>query len=313
MAVSYTTQDRTKHPSKGDWLPKVAKTEASSLALRILSASILVAGIIVGTAWTLPKVQQWKKVDLLPYDGNWYEEIRHMQKTSSIAVTTTITRNYFYIPFSIRWEQYARRMGYDWYQINLDLTKLQFPTAHWHKISVIYALLLKGYEYVLFTDGDTVLMHPEIRIEEFIREASQSTQLWISEDLPGVQTIINTGLMIVRNGTWSIQMLKYVMHESRDQRVYPHHWPVEQGSVHRWIQVHPKPFFHMYPYGKRFQVFSSFSGSPAEEAENVLGKGIWVLHFPGGYSESRHQYAQSVFDYMQGKYPIRNNLTASYG
>mmetsp|Transcript_1380 Transcript_1380/g.8537 ORF Transcript_1380/g.8537 Transcript_1380/m.8537 type:complete len:311 (+) Transcript_1380:141-1073(+) len=310
MAVSSTAHDHPKHTSMGDCPPKVAKTKDSSLVLRILGASVLVAGIIVATTWSLPKVQLWRKVDLLQNEGNWYEEIRHVHKNSSIAVTTTITTNYFYIPFSIRWEQYACKMRYDWYQIDLDRTNLQFPAAHWHKISVIYALLLKGYEYVLFTDGDTVLMHPEIRIEEFIREAPQDTQLWISEDLPGVQTIINTGLMIVRNGTWSIQMLKYVMHESRDQRVYPHHWPAEQGSVHRWIQVHPKPFFHMYPYGERFQVFSSFSGNPAEEAEDKLRKGIWVLHFPGGYSESRHQYARSLFDYMQGKHPIRSNLTS---
>lgn len=285
---------------------QVPKMKANNLVLSIVGPSVLMVGVIISTSWVLSRRQQQKSASLAWHVQGWYPELRQIHRRSSIAIATTITSNYFYIPFSIRWEQYANSMGYDWYRINLDNTELRFPAPHWHKISLMYELLQRGYEYVLFTDGDTVLMQPGRRIEEFLNEAARNTQLWISADLPGVQTIINTGLMIVRNGTWSREMLKYVMRESRDLRIDPHRWPAEQGSVHRWIQVHPKPFFHMYPYGERFQVFSTFEGNPVKEAEDVREKKIWVLHFPAGYSDSRHIYARSIFDYMQGKYPVGN-------
>lgn len=270
----------------------------------MLIVLLIAAALALLIDWRLRRTAISHTVRTRMHNGTWYPEIRNAQKNSTVAITSTFTDDYFYIPFTARWAAYAKKYNYDWYGINIKKAEIQFPTPHWHKAAVLYDLLSLGYEFVVFSDGDSVLIRPDRRVEDFVMAAPPQTELWISRDLSWAATKINSGLMIVRRGTWSLEMLKYTIRESSDHRINPRNWPFEQGSIDRWIQVHPKKLYQLFPYGKKFQIFSSFGDSPEEEAEAIYKKNVWVMHFAGGYSDSRHEYAQAVFNYTQRKHPV---------
>lgn len=269
--------------------------------LLILSTVGAVALVI---DWSLRREIVDREIRTQMHNGTWYPEIRHAKKNSTVAIATSFNDAYYYIPFTDRWIAYAKKHRYDWYGINTGQAEIEFPTLHWHKPAVIYDLLSFGYEFVIFSDGDTVLLHPERTIEDFVQMAPPPTQLWISRDLSWAATKINAGLLIVRRGTWSLEMLKNAIRESADPRINPQDWPREQGSIDRWIKLSPQKFYKIFPYGKTFQVFSSFGDEPEKELDDAYQQDIWVLHFPGGYSDSRHEYAQAVFNFSQRKYPV---------
>mmetsp|Transcript_8626 Transcript_8626/g.53593 ORF Transcript_8626/g.53593 Transcript_8626/m.53593 type:complete len:280 (+) Transcript_8626:259-1098(+) len=277
----------------------------SSLRLKYMLLALIAATVVALLIdWGLSKEVIPNEVRTQMHNGTWYPEIRNAKKNSTIAVTTTFDDGYFYTPFTLRWISYAKKYNYDWYGINIGYAEIQFPTPHWHKAAVIFDLLSYGYEFVVFTDGDSVLVHPERTVEYFVKTSPPQTQLWISRDLSWATTEINTGLLIVRRGTWSLEMLKYTIRESGDSRIRPQDWPREQGSIDRWIRLSSKKSCKIFPYGRMFQIFSSFGDEPEKELEGVYQQNVWVMHFAGGYSESRHKYAQAVFNYSQTKYPV---------
>jgi hypothetical protein len=113
---------------------------------------------------------------------------------------------------------YAIRHGYAVHVVS-DL-KTERPPA-WHRVQLIPALFDLGYEFVLWTDADTVILRQD---KDILSEVRPGKDLYLVEHThPAFPTskVPNTGVMLVRNTAWSRNFFERVwsMTEYRD-----HNW-----------------------------------------------------------------------------------------
>lgn len=103
----------------------------------------------------------------------------------------------------------------------LDKTR----SASWNKILFLQEHL-PNYDWIWWTDADSLVMNMEIRLENIIDEDDDdicAPDMIITEDYNG----LNAGQFLIRNCDWSIEFLKRVYNE--DQFINHHWW--EQAAI----------------------------------------------------------------------------------
>lgn len=121
---------------------------------------------------------------------------------SKIAIVSLYDENYKEIGkySDLNKQAYAKLHGYDIYLYNtlLDSSKL----APWNKILAIQNHI-NDYDYIFWTDADSLIMNFDIKLEEFIDE---NYDLIISKE--EVMNNLNTGHFFIKNSQWSKSLLE---------------------------------------------------------------------------------------------------------
>uniref|UniRef100_A0A7S2WUX7 Nucleotide-diphospho-sugar transferase domain-containing protein n=1 Tax=Rhizochromulina marina TaxID=1034831 RepID=A0A7S2WUX7_9STRA len=96
--------------------------------------------------------------------------------------------------------QYAQRHGYDLVVARGKDIDRSRPAA-WSKFKAMRKHLPR-YDYLLYTDADTIVMNQEVKLESLVGDGS--ADVIITEDWNGV----NTGVFMLRNSTWTYWFLR---------------------------------------------------------------------------------------------------------
>jgi hypothetical protein len=91
----------------------------------------------------------------------------------------------------------------------------------WSKIKLIQRYL-QSYDYVVWVDGDTMIMNDQIKLEEIIKQHSNGMDIMVAQDW----TMINTGVIFIKNTEWSRKFLDLIY----DQIQFLDHPNWEQAS-----------------------------------------------------------------------------------
>lgn len=98
---------------------------------------------------------------------------------------------------------YCEKQCYDFFDEETDVDYTR-PLA-WSKINIIKKHL-PDYDYVLWVDGDTLLMNNNIKIENIIKDFSNKKDITVAQDW----TMINTGVILLKNTTWTMNFLNLI-------------------------------------------------------------------------------------------------------
>lgn len=105
---------------------------------------------------------------------------------------------------------YCEKNGYDYYS-ETDSTSIKTfcqkdnLAIQWYKVKLLKDIIetKKEYDWVLFMDADAVVSNIDRRVEEYIDDRYN---LIFASDL-GYHSVINTGVILVKNSQWSIDFL----------------------------------------------------------------------------------------------------------
>eukprot|EP00434_Breviolum_minutum_P007280 symbB.v1.2.006426.t1/scaffold383.1/size215797/8 len=129
-------------------------------------------------------------------------------------------------------EAYAQKHGYRQQSWILDPTELQQlcegRAPQWAKVALLRRLLRQalasdaGPRWIVWLDADTLLLNFDVKLEDF---TIQDFDLIMSEDM---SCELNTGVMILRTSTWSLQLLDEVWAKA-DAKL--HHGPFHEQTA----------------------------------------------------------------------------------
>jgi hypothetical protein len=167
-------------------------------------------------------------INTLSNNGILYELNTNQGKRPKIAVATAaIGKDYGCLVEKgiINKKAYCKKHGYDFFHATQILNNaLGFHTEKkrhpaWSKVVLTYHLLKHfGYDWVFWTDADSLIMNDEIKLEDFI-EQDPSKEFLISQ----VYTKnLNTGQFLIKSTQWGLQLLLDAWHSGEIQELdYP--------------------------------------------------------------------------------------------
>ena len=220
--------------------------------------------------------------------------ISHLQtQKPKIAIVSLYDENYKHIGQYSDWNKfsYARKHKYDLYLYHNTLDDTR-PTP-WSKIIALQNHL-QDYEWIMWSDADSLIMNPDIPLENFIDT---------NYDIIIAQTAadgINTGSFLVKNSAWSYQFLKQVYRQEqfRNNSLWENKAFIYLYEKDTSIRDHVK----IVP----MRTFNSLS--PALEAhfpdvykQDVYKESDFIIHFAGIPGDQRvalmkEYYYKSVLD-----------------
>lgn len=146
--------------------------------------------------------------------------------------------------------------------------------AAWTKIPLLLQHL-SDFDWMFWTDADSVITNPDVRLEEFLNPWSD---LIITRDCYH----INAGEYFLRNCEWSFRFLN----EAWAQKDLIHHGWWDQAAM---IRLYPKHFTHFSILPPR--AFNSY--------ENNWQPGDFLIHFPGTSTTHRFDRIRTFDSYAR--------------
>lgn len=116
---------------------------------------------------------------------------------------------------------YAIKHGFDCVISNKVLDPKR--AAAWSKIILIQKLL-GDYDWVFWTDADSLIMNMDTNLQDLIRRYSNKDMIVTK----GVSSPINSGEWLIKNTKWSHALLDKIWHSTPDYFINNNPW--EQGS-----------------------------------------------------------------------------------
>lgn len=158
-------------------------------------------------------------------------------------------------------ERYAARHGYHFYCAR----KLLDPSrsASWNKIDFLRHYL-PDYDWVFWTDADSLIMNPAIKLEELIALAGEA-HLILAEDEHG----LNAGEFLLRNSPWSLAFLT----EVHGQVQFLNHLWHEQAAISHVL-------------GKTNSRVKYIPARLINAYRSNYREGDFLIHFPGTGKET---------------------------
>lgn len=158
-------------------------------------------------------------------------------------------------------QEYCQKYGYDFICIREHLDPSRPPS--WSKILLIQQLL-PNYQWVFWSDADSLIMNPEYTLESYIDE---QYSLIITSD-PYAE--FSAGHFLIKNCPWSFDLLERIY--ARDDLIH-HNWWEQQALIatvqedpllNKAIKVLPQRSFNSFLWGGRNSQYKS---------------GDFILHF----------------------------------
>ena len=144
--------------------------------------------------------------------NNTWNTFNHQpaQGASNVAIitfTTTQTISYASYALAIN-SAYANRFGYAFRVFDLDDTG-DIGDPRWIKIRLLkeaLSLWASAYTYVVWLDSDLAIIDHSFRFED-IALANPNADMIMSKDMATAPFVSNSGVIIVKNTLWSLNML----------------------------------------------------------------------------------------------------------
>lgn len=188
----------------------------------------------------------------------------HALKIAIVSVAVGEKYQKAVMPGFINKQAYCEEHGYDFYYVTESLDPSRYPA--WSKILIIQQILA-DYDWVFWTDADSLIMNPSIAVEQLVDDRYF---LVICKQIDGT---INSGQFLIKNTPLSFQFL---------DRIYApdmlHKGWIEQGAV---IEILNTP-----PYAQNVLILHqrAFNSICPKRWANVLHDahyhdGDFILHF----------------------------------
>lgn len=188
-----------------------------------------------------------------------------------VIVTATIGENYKKSTFTglVSKFLYCQKHGYDFYILD-DIIDVTRPLA-WQKI-LITQQLLKDYNYVFWSDGDSLIMNQNLRLEDvFDLKTPHDFHVCFDHD---VCKCLNSGQFLIRKTEKSFAFLEAVY--NRDEDIFHPFW--EQKAIIEVLKTGAFPDIAKY-YPMR--AFNSLGNKQFSKLKNTYYKvGDFIVHFP---------------------------------
>lgn len=126
-------------------------------------------------------------------------------KTAILTLATAHIASYGELSFKNKLH-YAQRHGYDFYQYTAVIDASR-PAA-WSKILIIQRHL-SAYDWIFWTDADSLIMNQSIQLEHIIFRATSHDMIVTR----GPRDRYNTGQWLVRSCEWSLELLQKIWSE----------------------------------------------------------------------------------------------------
>jgi len=198
-------------------------------------------------------------------------------------------------------KKYALKNKYDF--IKCNNRRLENKDLPWEKLSLIYSLFEKQYDYIVWIDADAFFYIDSPPIENIINEHNDENVIFSGDMQTRYQSYpisfqlmdINTGFMIYRNNKYSQEFIKnWIINE------YPIINPVwwEQNSV-----------LHMYKHNIldiqnnsviiEYNILQHFEKEHLEHCftkQYGLDNKPFIFHMAGETKEQRIKYSQEYYN-----------------
>lgn len=158
---------------------------------------------------------------------------------------------------------YAQKHKYDIFLYHNKLDDSRHVA--WSKIPAIENHL-DHYDWIWWTDADSLVMNKDIKLESFIKE---NFDLIITQEATAKN--YNTGSFLIKNSDWSKQLLKDIY----EQTEYSHMPPWEQQALAKLLKKNHKLFEHILVLPQRTM------NSHISEPGGTYKKGDFIIHFYG--------------------------------
>ncbi len=162
-------------------------------------------------------------------------------------------------------KRYADKHGYDF--ICVDYVRDSNRSASWNKILWLEKLLPE-YDWVFWTDADSLVMNCEIRLEDIIGDSAHD--LILTRDENG----LNAGQFLIRNCYWSLWLLGSVWNQIQ---FLNHAWS-EQAALMHVLRVMSEP--HRTEH-VRFLPSKNILNSYCNHYRSDYQPGDFIVHFAG--------------------------------
>lgn len=177
---------------------------------------------------------------------------------------------------------YCEKNGYDFFDEE-DVVDTTRPLT-WSKIKIIQRHL-PSYDYIVWIDGDTLIMNDKIKLDNLINFDMKEKDIMIAQDY----TMINTGVMFIKNTEWTINFLNlvynqtdFINHSNHEQAAFSHILDKNIFDAKYHIKVLPlqeQNKINSYWYTYQFN-------------------NCFILHFPGYWKDGQdYGLSQALNDY----------------
>lgn len=171
-------------------------------------------------------------------------------------------------------QSYCNRFGYDFVCFDESLDRGR--PASWSKVLAIKRVLA-DYDWVIWSDVDTVLWDPGIGLRQFV--STESCNLVIQENHQG----LNSGVFLLRNCQWSHDFLDAVYAQ---EQLTEHPWWEQQAIIELREQPEWGDQYHVFGPGEPHLGFHGYF--VFREWEKLL------LHFAGMRGDLRRRLIENT-------------------
>lgn len=194
--------------------------------------------------------------------------------------------------------EYGSRHGYPVFFLH-DFLMDKSRQAYWSKINVIKYYLSLGYDYVLYTDIDVIVLQPDKSLEDFIVPGRDVIAVNECKDRTETNDLVRSGFMMFKNTpatmafleVWDAMFPAYKDIENPEQTALE--FLVKQREFVDIVHLHDWRSFHSY---------DTCNG----------GKDSFSMHFPGAYKLERMARMVAWLD-ISGRQPSKVNQTSLNG
>jgi predicted O-methyltransferase YrrM len=162
---------------------------------------------------------------------------------------------------------YCQKHNYDFFDEETDVDYTR-PLA-WSKINIIKKHL-PDYDYILWVDGDTLIMNDKITIDSLIQDFSNEKDITVAQDWK----MLNTGVMLIKNTKWTMNFLNLIY----DQTQFISHDNWEQAAFINLLENNisdSKNHINVLPI--------EFQNKLNSYWYTYFFNDCFILHFPGCY------------------------------
>lgn len=199
-------------------------------------------------------------------------------------VTVSIGSTYYEatLPGIISKEEYCNLHGYDFicFRESIDPSR---PHA-WQKIKALQKTL-KNYDWVFWSDADSIIMNNKILLEDLVDENSSFIICY-----DNISHVVNSGQFLIKNSKESIEFLDFVY----SKREFTNHPWWENAAIIDALKDNKfsPPFVKMLPQ----RVMNSFSFEVSRNHPAAcFQEGDFIIHFPSIHNISTLKMLMSFY------------------
>lgn len=222
-------------------------------------------------------------------------------------------------------KQYCDQHGYDLYDANavpaikakIEELKPSMKNFFFFKYAAMFEVIQGGeatqgkqYDYVVWSDADSIYLNFGKRYEDIIDERYDAIVTIGAPDHPQWKDIVNCGSLIVRNTEFGHTFLNDVLHYSqRSCQEFVDEYPEARTPINGWLQVcSPEGHYWLSDQGIVQALFTFKSPSYRCHVKKTwfrtmnsefpwYNDGDMVVHFPGRRMDDRKKIIKAFFKF----------------